>query len=519
MPVTSPGCRTAQVYTCVMGLLAYLVSSARNLPLEDGSHCAAGWLSADELLWAYERFATAGIDTIIVTPDGRPPTTEVYGNPAFFQCPAKDRHYAASLVATFADHVEDIHLTSQQYVELGLMGARRVSDMLQGRGWSALRAHEVVSRAANKSWRQNEPLARVLVGDISVGLSYEEVAGVIDAHAFESDQRAEQTRSRLMAVPGFRAPSALTSMTPEHIALIDALFVPGGYGSLVDLCEDDDVGRLVRDLHRRGAPIATVGHGAAALLSAPERPDGQWLFEGYTLTSITGEEEDQTPVGRRGMNWRLDVALKDAGAVFDDAQKPWTSHVVVDRHLLTGQNPASTDATVGVMLAALRAPATRPGPALDTSFSPVRGTLKSLRSPRDVVESFLSALNELRLDDAMTLVSARVSVTAPPLKPTEGDGGAQLRKVLVSLSSGTPDFSVDVRKVIVTSGSVTALFRVGGWQTTDQFGTSRNRRFDLEHAWRFEVSDGLITDVAAYWCQAQQLRRMGVDRYERVATA
>ena len=73
-----------------------------------------------------------------------------------------------------------------------------------------------------------------------------------------------------------------------------------------------------RSLHKKHAPIAALCHGPAVLLSAPERADGQWLFDGYRMTSFTDEEEDQTEAGLLGMEWLLDVALKNAGAVFDD---------------------------------------------------------------------------------------------------------------------------------------------------------------------------------------------------------
>jgi putative intracellular protease/amidase len=93
------------------------------------------------------------------------------------------------------------------------------------------------------------------------------------------------------------------------------------------------------------------------LLSAPERADGLWLFDGYRMTSFTDEEEDQTEPGLLGMAWYVDTALKNAGAVFDDGPAAWVSHVVVDRNLVTGQNPGSTEATADALVKMLRAPA------------------------------------------------------------------------------------------------------------------------------------------------------------------
>jgi putative intracellular protease/amidase len=53
------------------------------------------------------------------------------------------------------------------------------------------------------------------------------------------------------------------------------------------------------------------------------------------------------------MPWYVDTALKNAGAVFDDAPAAWVSHVVVDRNLITGQNPGSSDAVSDAVLKSL----------------------------------------------------------------------------------------------------------------------------------------------------------------------
>ena len=100
--------------------------------------------------------------------------------------------------------------------------------------------------------------------------------------------------------------------------------------------------------------VAALCHGPAALLSAGEGPEGYWLFDGYKLTSFTNEEEDQTPYGKLGMPWYLESALKNRGAVFDDADAEWVSHVVVDRNLVTGQNPESSEATAEAILKKLK---------------------------------------------------------------------------------------------------------------------------------------------------------------------
>jgi putative intracellular protease/amidase len=50
------------------------------------------------------------------------------------------------------------------------------------------------------------------------------------------------------------------------------------------------------------------------------------------------------------MPWYVETALKNRGATFDDGDAAWVSHVVIDRNLITGQNPGSTDATAYAVL-------------------------------------------------------------------------------------------------------------------------------------------------------------------------
>ncbi len=134
------------------------------------------------------------------------------------------------------------------------------------------------------------------------------------------------------------------------LARFGAVFVADGDGAMDDLARNPHMARVITELHSRGALIATQGHGAAALLSAPARSDGQWLFDGYRMTAMTDEEEGQAELASRSTSWSLETALKQAGAIFDDGGTAWTSHVVVDRNLITGQNPQSADAVADAIL-------------------------------------------------------------------------------------------------------------------------------------------------------------------------
>ena len=339
-----------------MTRIAYLVTSAREMTLADGTAHPTGYF-AEEALKPYERFTEAGFDVTVITPDGKPPYADPYGLSWFFHYPDQDKDYLASVVRTFAHDVDDIRLTLHQNTELGLAAARRVAALLQAGGCTAAQAHQVVSAAAKTAWRQDRQFAAVLAEDGSHGLTREQIQAEVDAQRADSQRLADERRRKLEEIPGFQHPVALSSLTDAEMGEFDAVFAPGGHGPMVDLAGNPDAGRLLAALHRKRAPIAALCHGPAVLLSAPERADGLWLFDGYRMTSFTDEEEDQTEAGLLGMEWLLDVALKNAGAVFDDGPSAWISHVVVDRNLITGQNPGSTEATADAVIKKLRAPA------------------------------------------------------------------------------------------------------------------------------------------------------------------
>lgn len=339
-----------------MTSIAYLVTSAREITLADGTTHPTGYF-AEEALKPYERFVDAGFDVTVITPDGQPPVADPYGMSWFFHYPDEDKDYLASVVRTFARDVDDIRLTLHQNTELGLAVARRVAALLERHGRTAAQAHQIVSAAAKTAWRQDRQLAEVLAQDSSLGLTPAQVQAEVDAQRAESQNLANERAARLRSIPGFQHPVALAALADAELGEFDAVFAPGGHGPMVDLADNPDVGRLLAALQARRAPIAALCHGPAMLLAAPERADGLWLFDGYRMTSFTDEEEDQTEPGLLGLAWLLDVALKNAGAVFDDGPAAWVSHVVVDRNLVTGQNPESTEATADAVIKKLLAPA------------------------------------------------------------------------------------------------------------------------------------------------------------------
>jgi putative intracellular protease/amidase len=96
--------------------------------------------------------------------------------------------------------------------------------------------------------------------------------------------------------------------------------------------------------------IAPFCHGPAALLSAVT-DDGAFAFSGRRMTVFTNGEELSGGTGEN-TPWFVETALREKGAVVD-LGPDWTSHVVRDGNLITGQNPQSSEEVAAEVLRAL----------------------------------------------------------------------------------------------------------------------------------------------------------------------
>jgi putative intracellular protease/amidase len=131
-----------------------------------------------------------------------------------------------------------------------------------------------------------------------------------------------------------RAPATLATM---NAADFDAIYLPGGHGPMTDLAFDKDLGALLVDFHDNGKLVAALCHGPAGLLSAV-RADGTFAFAGKEMTVFSDEEERQ---GGLNVPYLVAGRLTELGARLATGE-PWSSTVVVDGTLVTGQNPQSS---------------------------------------------------------------------------------------------------------------------------------------------------------------------------------
>ncbi len=138
----------------------------------------------------------------------------------------------------------------------------------------------------------------------------------------------------------------------------DALYVPGGHAPMNDLLKDQQMGALLTHFNQNQKVTALVCHGPIALLStlpnaaefvtsleagnSTTMPQG-WIYAGYNMTVFSNDEEEASKDWLGGGEMRIypQSALVSAGGNYQQSADIWHPNVVVDRELITGQNPAS----------------------------------------------------------------------------------------------------------------------------------------------------------------------------------
>jgi len=139
------------------------------------------------------------------------------------------------------------------------------------------------------------------------------------------------------------------------------LFFPGGHAPVVDVMQDADTGEVLRFFHAKGKPTAAICHGPMGILAsldnarefraalitgdklkARELAKG-WQYDGYQMTVFSRSEEEyaEDNVFHKKLIFNMPDALEAAGGTVVNTDKNFTSFVVVDRELVTAQNPMS----------------------------------------------------------------------------------------------------------------------------------------------------------------------------------
>jgi len=138
--------------------------------------------------------------------------------------------------------------------------------------------------------------------------------------------------------------SKLSDIKPEDY---DAVMYPGGHGLLWDLANDQDSIAIIEAMVAANKPVASVCHAPAVLLKA-KAPNGEPLVKGKKVAGFTNSEEDAVQLTQVVPLLVEDELIRLGGeySKVDD----WQSYAITDGKLITGQNPASSEAVAKAIL-------------------------------------------------------------------------------------------------------------------------------------------------------------------------
>ncbi len=219
-----------------------------------------------------------------------------------------------------------------------------------------LTSHDALGDTGEKTgfWLEEFAAPYYVLRDAGAELTLASPAGgkpPLDPKSDAVDAQTESTRRFKKDEAAQHALATTVPLSTVHASEFDAVFYPGGHGPLWDLAEDADSRRLIENFVGSDRPLGAVCHAPAVLRHATGAA-GKPLVSGRKVTGFSNTEE--AAVGLTDVvPFLVEDMLKAKGGLYEKGED-WSSHVVVDGKLVTGQNPASSEAAARELLKLLR---------------------------------------------------------------------------------------------------------------------------------------------------------------------
>ncbi|KAJ5232579.1 intracellular protease/amidase [Penicillium chermesinum] len=179
---------------------------------------------------------------------------------------------------------------------------------------------------------------------------------------YDKSAKAWHTNPELMGL--LETTAHAQSINPDNY---DAIYFTGGHGVMFDFRESEDLQRITREIFERGGIVSSVCHGYCGLLDT-KLHDGSYLISGRKVTGFSWAEERLAGVSGV-VPYNVEEDTKKRGAQYKKRWLPFMSYTVVDRNLITGQNPGSARETALKVVTAIRGVPKRPeqNPGVDST--------------------------------------------------------------------------------------------------------------------------------------------------------
>lgn len=147
--------------------------------------------------------------------------------------------------------------------------------------------------------------------------------------------------------------------SPDTIdpATVDAIYFTGGHAVMYDFLDNEPLQQLTREIFERGGIVSSVCHGYCGLLNV-KLSDGSFLIADRDITGFSWREEKLAKVAK-DVPYNAEEVAVQRGARYSKGKLPFVPYVVADGNLVTGQNPASAQATAARVASLLGSTAQR----------------------------------------------------------------------------------------------------------------------------------------------------------------
>lgn len=173
----------------------------------------------------------------------------------------------------------------------------------------------------------------------------------VDPRSVEARGRNPRPIERFLeAAEAARVMCDSKSLSEIDESAFDAVFFPGGHGTMWDFPDSAGVARIVSAFLAEHKPVAAVCHGPAALVGA-RNASGEPVVAGREVSAFTDSEERAVGLFD-AVPFSLEARLRELGAEVRTGPD-FQPMALRDGSLITGQNPPSSQRVAELLVEAL----------------------------------------------------------------------------------------------------------------------------------------------------------------------
>ncbi|WP_291117408.1 type 1 glutamine amidotransferase domain-containing protein [Empedobacter sp. UBA7248] len=134
--------------------------------------------------------------------------------------------------------------------------------------------------------------------------------------------------------------NASSSLENVKNKTFDLVYLAGCHATMYDFPNNETLQNIITHHYESGRKVAAICHGVSGLLNV-KLSNGNYLIEGKNITGFNWFEETIAR-RKREVPFNLEAEINLRKANLKKACIPMTSNVVIDKNLITGQNPFSS---------------------------------------------------------------------------------------------------------------------------------------------------------------------------------